>query len=272
MAVHDMAQIWGDYDVLITVGCTQVCIVLREIPPGMCWLVDAINDFCNTFVPQSLQAMAWLSAEELTRHPNGDSFLVSCHQDCHDVCTKLGAHHPEIQGIDIADLSIVYMLLQAVAGTAGEIAIISLVEARVVSLLKGDCIYSSVWVIGKSSIHHSSEGMLGSQNLRGMPLCELLHCHSCSLEMRGDAVTLMSGIIESSRVLPVGHPGAVVSLATVPRRPGMLASLGRDGTVRFWDAVLQQRLATVPAEATAMVRLCPTPQSCLAGMTARDVH
>ena len=50
-----------------------------------------------------------------------------------------------------------------------------------------------------------------------------------------------------------GHPGAVVSLAAVPGRAGMLASLGRDGTVRFWDVVSQQRLATVPAEATAMV-------------------
>ena len=47
----------------------------------------------------------------------------------------------------------------------------------------------------------------------------------------------------------------MVSLAPVPGRPGMLASLGRDGTVRFWDVVLQQRLATVPAEATAMVRV-----------------
>ena len=50
-----------------------------------------------------------------------------------------------------------------------------------------------------------------------------------------------------------GHPGAVVSLAAVPGRAGMLASLGRDGTVRFWDVVSQQRLATVPADATAMV-------------------
>lgn len=45
----------------------------------------------------------------------------------------------------------------------------------------------------------------------------------------------------------------MVSLAAVPGRPGVLASLGRDGTVRFWDVVSQQRLATVPAEATAMV-------------------
>ena len=50
-----------------------------------------------------------------------------------------------------------------------------------------------------------------------------------------------------------GHPGAVVSLSAVPGRLGMLASLGRDGTVRFWDVVTQQRLVTVPAEATAMV-------------------
>jgi len=26
---------------------------------------------------QALQALAWLSAEELTQHPNGDAFLVS---------------------------------------------------------------------------------------------------------------------------------------------------------------------------------------------------
>ena len=45
----------------------------------------------------------------------------------------------------------------------------------------------------------------------------------------------------------------MVSLSGVPGRPGMLASLGRDGTVRFWDVVMQQRLAAVPAEATAMV-------------------
>lgn len=45
----------------------------------------------------------------------------------------------------------------------------------------------------------------------------------------------------------------MMSLSAVPGRLGMLASLGRDGTVRFWDVVTQQRLATVPAEATAMV-------------------
>lgn len=59
-----------------------------------------------------------------------------------------------------------------------------------------------------------------------------------------------------------GHPGAVVSLAAVPGRPGMLASLGRDGTVRFWDVISRQRLATVPAEATAMVQTCPITSSC----------
>ena len=56
-----------------------------------------------------------------------------------------------------------------------------------------------------------------------------------------------------------GHPGAVVSLAAVPGRPGMLASLGKDGTVRFWDVIMQQRLATVPAEATAMVKTAQSP-------------
>lgn len=56
------------------------------------------------------------------------------------------------------------------------------------------------------------------------------------------------------KLISAEHPGAVVSLAAVPGRLGMLASLGRDGTVRFWDVVSQQRLATVPAEATAMVR------------------
>ena len=137
-----------------------VCLLLSQSPQStwscpeqyisqtICWLVDAVNDFCSTSVLQSLQAMAWLSAEELTRHPNGDSFLVSCHQDCYDVCKPMGAHlpflpYPENHRHDITDLSTVYVLLQAVAGTAGEIAIISLVEARVVSLLKGDCIHSS---------------------------------------------------------------------------------------------------------------------------------
>ncbi|CAK0786987.1 hypothetical protein CVIRNUC_010203 [Coccomyxa viridis] len=111
-------------------------------------VLNFVNARTSHAAGQGLQALAWLSAEELSGHPNGDAFL-------------------------------------AVAGSAGEIGVISLVEARVVSLI-------------------------------------------------------------------TGHPGAVVSLSAVPGRPGMLTSLGRDGTVRFWDVVTQQRLATVPAEATAM--------------------
>ena len=72
------------------------------------------------------------------------------------------------------------------------------------------------------------------------------------------------GLSEGNSSCLAGHPGAVVSLAAVPGRQGLLASLGRDGTVRFWDIISQQRLATVPAEATAMVEACPLNRSCKA--------
>ena len=97
---------------------------------------------------QGLQAMAWLSAEELTHHPNGDSFLVSgqqmwCLQRC--ACWYIRLLKERLFSLLYADSSLTCLvLLQAVAGTAGEIAIISLVEARVVSLLKGNHAYSSM--------------------------------------------------------------------------------------------------------------------------------
>ncbi len=49
-----------------------------------------------------------------------------------------------------------------------------------------------------------------------------------------------------------GHTTAVIELAGCPKRPGLLASLAKDGSVRVWDVRLEACLATYAAGASAL--------------------
>lgn len=57
-----------------------------------------------------------------------------------------------------------------------------------------------------------------------------------------------------------GHTSGVLELAACAGRPGLLASLGKDGSVRLWDAPKERCLATYAASASALVSL-QTPDS-----------
>ena len=106
------------------------------------------------------------------------------------------------------------------AGHGGDISVISTVEARVVRLLKG----------GRAEV---SQGMVAL-----LPACV------GEQRARGASHSLMDR---------TGHTTGVIELAGCPKRPGLLASLAKDGSVRVWDVPLAACLATYAASASALV-------------------
>lgn len=53
--------------------------------------------------------------------------------------------------------------------------------------------------------------------------------------------------------MSAGHTSAVIELASCAARPGLLASLSKDGNLRFWDVLNETCLGSFAADATAMV-------------------
>lgn len=51
----------------------------------------------------------------------------------------------------------------------------------------------------------------------------------------------------------VGHSAAVIDLVSCSARPGLLASLSKDGNVRVWDVPTETCMASFAADATALV-------------------
>ncbi|CAL8464853.1 g4388 [Coccomyxa elongata] len=92
--------------------------------------------------------------------------------------------------------------------------------------------------------------------------CAWLNAGGCSDHPHGDAYLAVAGscgdiciisIVEAKVVfLLKGHSAAVIDLVSCSARPGLLASLSKDGNVRVWDVPTETCMASFAADATAL--------------------
>ena len=74
--------------------------------------------------------------------------------------------------------------------------------------------------------------------------------------MHASAVLLqISAKVATPLLASAGHQKEVVELCTCSGRPGLLASLSKDGNLRLWDVPSDTCLASIQTDATCLV--CP---------------